>query len=341
MVGSVLKNYIESIFPVIKERSSSQELIIVCPNSGCPDETGNRSINISTGKTNCWRCNSGGDAVKWLRYLGYQIDLSPGGTTVDDFYSLFIESTVEPVTPRILRIELPDGFTECSRNMGSVYTRWIGRMAHRKNLVLDDLLRYNVGFTRINKLWSPYAIFPVSEFDTVVYYQGRTYDDDYANLHLKGTKRFPSKEEVKLSSKYWVYGIDRARNSKVDTVVVVESILNVISLNKKFEECGIKNIVAISSFRSSITYPQIVKIFRLRNIKEVCILFDLDATNKAWNIAEMNSGVRNMTVAKMPNDSNNKKMDPNDNVDVALECILKRKKFSLADKLLDEFSSTQ
>jgi len=197
MRGNALKSFIEATFPVIKDRSTRQELIIVCPNNGCPDETGNRSINITTGKTNCWRCNSGGDVIKWLRYLGYSVDSSPHGVTLDDFYDLFNDTPTDFILPKIEPIKLPDGFITCSDNKKSIYTKWIRQMAERKNLSLEDLMDYGVGFTKHDNPWTNYAIFPVVEFDTVVYYQGRTYDDDYGKSHLGGTKKFPSKEEVK------------------------------------------------------------------------------------------------------------------------------------------------
>jgi hypothetical protein len=72
--GSALKAIVEDLFQVVKDRSTNTELVFVCPQPGCGDNTGNRSVNLQTGKTNCFRCNKGGDFAKWARWLGYVID---------------------------------------------------------------------------------------------------------------------------------------------------------------------------------------------------------------------------------------------------------------------------
>jgi hypothetical protein len=317
MTGALLKSQVETLFDVVAHKSTSVELAFICPQPGCTDKSGHRSVNLKTGKTGCFICNKGGDFVKWARYLGYPVKEEQRIAQAADLTEVTYENFVIPYTADV---SLPEGFIYCSDRPKAYYTELIGRMAVRKNLTLDDLVAAQVGFTRKDPFWEPYAIFPVNEFDQLVYFQGRTYIDEPG----EGTKKFPTRKECPYSAKYWVYNLDEARQKKAETVIVVESILNVLSLKKKIEALGIENTVAICVFKHSVSKPQLEKIVRCRHIKEVCLLFDHDATRRSWDASRLLINRISLSVAEMPAGKDNKKLDPNDDVDAAWEAFLRR-----------------
>jgi len=330
MRGQQLRFTVESMFDVIKDRCTADEVVFICPVPGCGDSTGNRAANLKNGKTFCWRCNTGGDFVRWANWIGYAVDdTGLNANTVEELHSLLDPPKPVSLVPVISEIRLPQGFTPCCDHMDSVYTREIGKMAERKNLELRDLVDAGVGFTRVDARWHPYAVFPVLEYERVVY-QGRTYWDEPG----ESTKRFPSRNEAPLSSKYWIYNIDALRQPGARCAVVVESILNVLSLKKKFDELGASpEYVPVSVFKHAMSKNQFLKILRYKNIREICLLFDLDAVDLAWEDARRFDDNIPVTIAEMPRRGDNRKLDPNDDVEAAIDAIDSRERFLLSSRV--------
>jgi hypothetical protein len=315
------------MFEVVRSRSTVDELAFICPVPGCGDQSGNRSVNLKTGKTNCWRCNVGGDFIKWAHWLGYAVDDdSTPMLSLEEFYKLLDPPKPVSIIPVISEIALPKGFHSCYDNPNSVYTRQIGEMAIRKNLTPEDLINAGAGYVSGDSSWQWYAVFPVLEYGRLVYYQGRTYWDEPGAV----TKKFPSRQEAPLSSKYWIYDIDEIEKPGVDTIIVVESILNVLSLKTKLAKLGITNMVPICVFKHSVSKTQFLKLLRFKNIKEAILLFDFDAIDLSWKDAKRIDDLLRVSIAEMPFSSTNKKLDPNDDVDAAWEAIVNRTHYTMA-----------
>ena len=189
-------------------------------------------------------------------------------------------------------------------------------MARRKNLDLEDFMAARVGLALSNYRWAPYAIFPIFEWGKVVYYQGRTMID----MPGEPTKLFPSRSEYPRGSRYWIYGVDDLR-ALGGRVVVVESILNKLSLDKELARRGITEFVVVACFKHKLSSEQLVKLQRIRNILEIVLLYDADATDAANAEAlRIRPKFPLVTVAKMP------KGDANDNAPLAVNQILLRAK---------------
>lgn len=328
MIGPLLKHEIENTFRIVPDKSTSEELVFMCPE--CGDHSGHRAVNLKTGKTFCWRCNKGknnkGFFLAWAKALGYQFS-DDGGRSLPVEQVLYGEDGQESAVPVIQEVKLPKGFTQIKHRPKSVYNTLIGDMAKRKNLMLEDFYEAGVGYTMDSPLWEPFAIFPVREYDMPVYYQGRTYID----VPGETTKKFPSRNEVKYGAAYWVYNIDEVRASKPKTVVIVESILNVLSLRWKLRELGWhKTIVPVCVFKHHISQVQIIKLVRTE-VKEFCLLFDHDAIAATWrNVSRLADRCR-VTIAEMPMKDGNEKMDANDDVEAAIDAIKNRKLFTAAN----------
>lgn len=334
MNGQALISEVHAIFSVVPDRSTREELIILCPEPNCGDKTGNRSINVKLGKTNCWRCNKGGDFVRWAKSLGYSIeDGETQAVGIDTLEGLSdeIDRVEKSYVPSLVDVKLPRGFIALRDEPDSAYYRLIAKMAKRKNLSIEIFADAGVGFTRDSDLWEPYAIFPVYEWDRVVYYQGRTYVD----IPGESTKKFPSKNELKFGSSCWVYNLDEAREKRATTVVVVESILNVMSLRQEFQRRGIKDVVPIAVFKHSISAMQERKIMAIRSIKEVCIMYDADATQSAFKESRKFMNRCRFSVAHIPQTPEGKTQDANDNVEFAVDQFLNRQFYDTAVSQLE------
>jgi hypothetical protein len=331
VIGPLLKQEIESTFEIVRSRSSQNELVFICPQPGCGDEKGNRSVNLKNGKTNCWRCNVGGSFIPWARRLGYHFSNAGDATSALSLKQLFnIKPEIRSILPVVTEVKLPDGFEFCHDNRKSVYTRLIGEMAVRKNLLLEDFLEAKVGFTRKHPLWEPFAIFPVYEYDVPVYYQGRTYAEEPGEK----TKKFPSNNEVKYGARYWIYNIDEAMQKRAKIVIVVESILNVLSLKWYIKEYNLgEHIVPVAVFKHAVSFEQFYKLSKMSHIEEICLLFDHDAIKESWKDASKFTNRFKLTVAEMPEGADNRRLDPNDDVALAWQVFLARQDYTLVNAL--------
>lgn len=321
-----IRSIVESNFEVVRDRSSGNELVFICPEPECGDRTGNRSVNLKTGLTNCWKCNKGGPLVHWAKNLGLDVDVESPNVGIDELgeMSNFLSNNPKLVPLRRQKARLPRGFVPITPDLKGGYARLIESMAIRKNLELKDFLEAGVGFTRDNPRWEPYAIFPVIEADTTVYWQGRTYIDKPG----ESTKLFPSKMECPLGSKHWVYDIDRIPSIKPCILIIVESILNVLSLKKALKKHGVDHIIPVAVFKHSVSDIQISKLIRYESIKEICIMFDADATRSSWKLSSQIGNIKKMSVAEIPAVLG-KKQDANDDAEVALESFVDRSEWSL------------
>lgn len=321
--GSALKSVVEDLFQVVKDRSTGDEIVFVCPQPGCGDNSGNRSVNLTSGQTNCFRCNKGGDFVKWARWLGYTVDEKGAAQQFVPLEQINFnpETARTDVMPVVASVPLPDGFTYCHDRPKHVYTQLIAEMAEQKNLTIEDLMAAKVGFTTVDTLWEPFAIFPCFEWGYTVYYQGRTYDDPQDGR----TKKFPSRRECPFGAKYWIYGIDELRASKCKVAIVVESILNVLSLRKYMREHKLTGAVPVCVFKHYISAPQARKLMREAHLREICLLYDHDATASSWEKAPLIADRIKVTVAEMPPGPGGKKNDPNDDPETAWQVFLQRK----------------
>lgn len=252
---------------------------------GCADKSGNRGINVRTGLTSCFRCGKGDNIWNLARGLGIELELAKPDATPEhvaeelDRLAKGIGIVRTPVY--FSKVDLPEGFKLIADDPECYYATRIERMAKRKNLEWEDMVEAGVGFTRRGS-WEPFAIFPVKEWDTVTYYQGRTYNDPDPE-EGGSTKKFPSRHTVPHGSRHWVYNIDEVRATRAKKVIVVESILNVLSLRRELRIRKIEGVVPVAIFKSKISYEQAVKLAGLKWVEEMCLMFDEDATQKAWD----------------------------------------------------------
>jgi hypothetical protein len=324
-----LKKLLDLNFDVVKEASNSEEVVILCPQPNCNDRKGKCSVNIKKGLVHCWRCNYSAHAVVFLRQQGidFEEDALQEIVSLNPLEELEKELTQEEITAQVVPVELPDGFTPVAQAQDSIYVKLIAQMAQRKHLYLEDFIEAGVGFTRAGN-WEPFAIFPVLERGLIVYYQGRTYAPRFEG---KITKKFPDKKIVPLGAGNWLYGYDQIMRPGVDTVIVVESILNVLSLRWELKFRGITNIEPVAVFKHAISKVQLIKLLA-SEAQEVCIMYDGDATASAWNEAKKIGGSRKTTVAEMPVG-----VDANDDVKLALERFQHRQIYTPANELLSVF----
>ena len=326
MIGPLLRMEIESTFQVMREKSTDEEIVFCCVD--CGEKSGHRSVNLKTGLTFCWKCGKGrnnkGNFLAWARALGYTFTAGAGAPTVSVSELLARDLRADhSKLPVLKEVALPRGFTPLAREPQSAYTRLITRMARRKHLDYADFAAAGAGFTRTDPRWEPYCIFPVREYGIPVYYQGRTYVD----VPGQSTKRFPSRRDVPFGASYWVYNLDAVRSAQPSTVVLVESILNVLSLQRKFAELGETDFVPVSVFKHHVSKVQAIKLLQCAGVKEFCLLFDRDAIDETWRVVGSLGMRLRLTIAEMPHRPDNLKLDANDDVEAACDAIAGRQRY--------------
>ena len=323
------RTIVRDLFQYVKDLGD--EIVFICPQ--CDDTKGHRSVNTRNGLTNCWRCGNepghAGSFIWWCRSLGYNVDDVAPPPELGEIEKLldFIDAG-DAIIPSVVNVRLPKGFRALKQDPQSGYCRLIERMAVKKRLTLDDMMKAGVGFTTESPVWEPFAIFPVFEYGRLVYYQGRTYVD----VEGQTTKRFPNRQECPYGMQNWIYNIDAIRTRRPKLVVAVEAILNVLSLEKLTQE-----FVTVSVFKHAVSHIQLSKLAAFKHIEEVCVLYDSDSTVNAWIEAgrKLSNRLR-VSIAQMPR-VNGKKTDPNDNAQLALEVIRNRKPYTPSSELLAQF----
>ena len=333
---AALRLQVEALFDVIPERSQGDELVFVCPEPGCGDRSGNRSVNLRTGRTNCWRCNRGGDFVLWAGRLGFPVDLeeepAPSIKELDGLVDTLDADRSRLAGSYVPSVELPRGFTLLSREPKGAYARMIGRMAARKHLELKDLIDAGAGFTRDHPKWEPFVIFPVVEWGRVVYYQGRTYSDEPG----QSTKLFPSRHEVPLGSRHWLYGLDDLRAAG-GVAVVMEAVLSRISFAKELRRRGVGGVFPVACFKHKISPEQMVKLSAVKGLVEVCLMFDPDALDIAYRECQRLYGHTPVTAVELPFDkATGGKVDPNDDAKLAVDLFERRVSYSALGDVLSK-----
>jgi hypothetical protein len=265
-----------------------------------------------------------------MRHLGIDArDLADGVDNTVDISDAALSLTEHDDRPSfVIEVALPKGFTPLVDGRNTAYWRLIQRMAERKHLEIDDFEKAGVGYTRESPFWEPFAIFPIVEWGKTVYYQGRLYGTKLEGM--KGTKKFPSKRLLPVGASNWVYNIDEARACHPKTIVVVESILNVLSFEKEARRCGLtpNDVVAVAVFKHAISKIQLKKIFSINSATEVSMLFDSDAMISSWETAENLSAFKNVTVCSMPDG-----VDANDDAVQALKAFSNRRPLDDANYL--------
>ena len=340
MISPALKAEIEQQFQIATTRCTTEELVFVCPEAACGDTSGNRSVNLRTGVTSCWRCGKGahnkGNFIAWARANGFTFSTSGDMTGVPLDEVLVMPEAAKSRVPYIKEIALPKGFIYLRDEPDSAYAKLIGRMARRKHLTLDDFIEVDAGFTRDDNLWEPYCIFPVRELGRTVYYKGRTYIDKAGET----TKRFPSRNQVAHGAACWLYNYDEFKDHQAPTVIVVEAVLSVLSLRKRLRALNIRDIVPISVFKHSIGSIQLTKLLQCKWLKEICMMFDHDAIDQTWRQMGNLGSLVKLTIAEMPATEDNKKLDPNDDSVVAMEAFETRTLYTMGTKTGSELERT-
>jgi len=312
---SQIRSVVENYFEVIPSRSNEREIVILC--GLCHDTSGNRGVNTTTGLTNCWRCGKGFTLKNYAKELGIELDIEEEVSgEIDDLDESLAElGETRNRTEIVTEVKLPSGFMPLTRDGRDGYHRMAAGMARRKKLTLEALVDAGAGVAPGNYRWEPYVIFPVWEWGRVVYYQGRTLIDPFEGE----TKQFPSRSELPRGSRYWIYGIDELRRTG-GVAVLVESILNTLSLRIELAKRGLSEYVPICIFKHKLSKEQLAKLVRCRGVKEVSFLYDADATASAdQEAAALVNKFPLVTVAEMP------KGDANDDASLAVDRLLVRR----------------
>jgi hypothetical protein len=200
-----------------------------------------------------------------------------GGVTEYRLKAYFEKEGIEVVVPEVIRadlkskLKLPEGFRTL-KSMPDYRSEPIYDYLDSRGLRRKIVNMARVGYVREGDLWG-YMIFPVFNFDgQVIYWQGRRFKNRKSKFYNPTSS---VRDEI-------LYQVRWPRKPK--TCIVVESIINVLTLESNWGE---DDAVIMGTFGTSITEEQFYKILEYNGvIKEIVLALDPDALRVAFDFAD-------------------------------------------------------
>jgi len=223
---------------------------INCP--WCDDPSNHLGINLENNLINCWRCGKKGSIMKLLLKL-------------EKSYNHAIRALMKYQNDHKIKLEPIIENKEVKLPGDNNFTKMHLGFLLRRNLDPDFVIDY----------YKLRACGPAGKYKfriiIPVFVGGRLVTFTSRDITGKRTKYMhcPSNESI-MPIKSTLYNIDRAR----DTVVLVEGVFDVFRLGDG----------SIASFGTELTKSQISLLLR-KEIRNVFIMFDSDAINKAKEVA--------------------------------------------------------
>lgn len=200
-----------------------------------------------------------------------------GGVTEFRLRAFLGKEGVEIVIPEVVKaapeaaIELPEGF-ETLREMSKYHSGPIYDYLESRGLRRKIVDRAKVGYVRKGKMWG-YIIFPVLNLDgELIYWQGRRFKD-------RKPKFFNPPSSLRSEITYQIRS-----SRKPETVILVESIINALTLESAWEGNDVVILATMGKGWSKLQMDRVLAYERF--LKELWIAYDPDALRDALDVAD-------------------------------------------------------
>ena len=229
---------------------------------GCPfcgDKSNHGAINLSSLSYSCWKCSKKGTAIT----LVMQIDncsFIRALKTAEKFVLTNFEHLIKKERIHSDLVIFPPGTSDV---MLPIHRNFLIKRGYNPDYVARKYDLRFVGPTLDN--WKFQLLIPVYMNQTLMTFVGR---DTTGKAEIK-YQNAPIERSI-LQAKHCLYGLD----SVTDTIILVEGILDMWRIGSP----------AVCCFGTQITTEQINLIAQKR-LKRCLILFDQDATDKAYVLA--------------------------------------------------------
>lgn len=264
-----------------------------CPFCGKPKHF---YINRSSQLFDCKKCGEEGNIVKLLHHIGKLFLLGEFKSLERSKIKLLSEfsqdeEAEEYEEPPIRK--MPLGFKKVSSDE---YLR--GRRFEKINFN-----QHTMGYSNLIPSLKDYVLFSVIEDGEcrgyVARYIKKIAKDD------KKTLRYKNDKGAKFSN--LIFGYDEIIENKTDTVIIVEGIIDKVTLDNVLELHKQDDIKAVCTFGKKISFSQTVKLLR-KGVKNIVLILDYDAIKemkKHGQKLESHFNVKiGFTMQKDINDSN-------------------------------------
>lgn len=235
--------------------------------SDCPycEKSKHFYINRSSQRWDCKKCGEEGNIVKLLHYLGKLFLLGEFKSLERSKIKLLSEfseniETEEYEEPPIRK--MPLGF---KRVLSDEYLK-------SRRFKKINFQQNTIGYSNLIPSLNNYVLFSVVEDGECRGYVAR-YTKNISKDDKK-TLRYKNDKGAKFSN--LIFGYDEIIENKTNTVIIVEGIIDKITLDNVLELNKQDDIKAVCTFGKKISFSQTIKLIR-KNVKNIILLLDYDA----------------------------------------------------------------
>ncbi len=240
-------------------------------------------INIRTQLWDCKHCGESGNIYKLLVQVG-KTYLLQGKTVVETSTIKKIRDvdeetdTVPDIT--VKEIGMPAGWKVFDR--GNDYLR-------SRGITNEEARRYRFGGTKLLSSLRNYVTVPIMDCNKTCGYISR-----YANKHIPdGVLRYNNSNGTDFAK--LLFGYDDIIMDRTQTVIIVEGVFDKIAVDRVLRLWWCCEVKCVATFGKKISDTQIYKL-TLKHVRNVVLLYDIDAIKEIRKYAEVLNGYFNTTV---------------------------------------------
>lgn len=265
MINSRFKSKLYSYFVKrlnIRKYRNGWYRIPVCPYCGRENKMG---INLSTFRTNCFRCNAHPSPIELAMDVEDFTEYSELIKLLDneDFTELtFKEDKVELSGRK--EVYLPEGFRNISEGRSQL-ARSMRSYIKKRGFSVEGLSKQGVGYCNTGKFFG-YLIIPYTYHGVLRYYNARNV------MGIGPRYNNPDKDTTGLGKEFIIFNHDALE--MYESVYICEGALNALTLGER----------AIAMMGKAVSSYQINELLK-SPVKRFTILLDFDAREYAINLA--------------------------------------------------------
>lgn len=251
-------NTIEDVFEGIWK--SQTEYLIKCPYCGDHKTHNHCYVNTDKGMFMCHHCGEAGPIERLLQDHG-------GGEEIERGPGIVEKPRHEEIDVRLFK--QVTGMHNTMDRMALTYLK-------SRGLSKSEIEVYQIRYMDFGRYYGR-VIFPVIENNDYVSFIARSFMETVNPKYL-----FPHHGETKLTTNECMWGWNHAKGFRQDNVILVEGVLDAISVNRKSN----RDWGAVALHSKQLGEPQLRKLLRLdRNIR-FTVMMDGDAHKDGLKIAK-------------------------------------------------------
>lgn len=149
-----------------------EEAVYFCP--FCSHYKKKLEVNVRTQEWHCWICNASGKSIRSLFFK-----LKANDRQFDELYKIVGQNWKRPESEEFknLQLSLPDEFIPLWKRSSSFDYGHAMSYLHERNVTMDDILRYNIGFCEKGQYEHRIVVPSYDKSGDVNFFAARTYHE--------------------------------------------------------------------------------------------------------------------------------------------------------------------